>query len=73
MADENPYAVFLTDRQHATVLAALRLWQEQLASGLIPKPETLTIASNEGRLTPLCEAEIDQLCEELNTAERMEG
>lgn len=54
----------LTDRELATVLAALRLWQSQ--DGGETNSELNAIASNEGQCEPLTEEEIDDLCERLN-------
>lgn len=53
----------LTDRELATVLAALRLWQSQDGE---TNSELNAIASNEGQCEPLTEEEIDDLCERLN-------
>ncbi len=51
----------LSDRELATVLAALREWQGILA-GSEPEAEVIdVIASDDGRLTPLTVEEIDQL------------
>ena len=52
----------LTERQLATVLAALRLWQNQRSFNLA----ILDIATNGDQLDPLNTDEIDQLCEEIN-------
>lgn len=53
----------LNDREHATVLAALRFWQrEGRASG----GHEHDIADNGGKLKPLGVGEIDALCERLN-------
>ncbi len=56
----------LTDRETATVLAALRLWQEQLI-----QDGTASLSPDhfgEGG-TPLTVEEIDVLCERLNLGE----
>jgi hypothetical protein len=53
----------LSDRELATVLAALRLWQRTFAanaSGCLPQDHF------NDRITPLTEHEIDDLCERLN-------
>lgn len=51
----------LTPRQLASVLAGLRALQRK------PYDESLQdIATDDGRLEPLSDAEIDRLCEELN-------
>lgn len=54
----------LTDRQLGTVLAALREWQNS------PNRDRRAhiVATDEGRLTPLTDAEINDLCEDLNFA-----
>lgn len=62
------------DRELATVLAALRLWQRG-SCGTTGTQERvleaahaeLAIASDDERLVPLTAAEIDELCERLNT------
>ena len=61
--------VSMTERELATVLAALRHWQRQecYADGGIPEH---TIASDEGEHEPLDAQEIDELCERLNRSER---
>jgi hypothetical protein len=54
----------LDNREHATVLAALRYWQRK---GLMDDPVAeLDIASDGGTLDPLAADEIDALCEGLN-------
>lgn len=61
------------DRELATVLAALRLWQRG-SCGTTGTQERvleaahaeLAIASDDERLVPLTAAEIDELCERLN-------
>ena len=53
--------VHLTDRQAATVLAALRFWQQNLGKdGLLP------IADHFEDEKPLTSTEIDRLCERIN-------
>lgn len=53
-----------TDRELATVLAALRYWQRE---GLMSAGHEVDIASGGGTLAPLTAGEIDTLCERLNT------
>lgn len=53
----------LTERELATVLAALRLYQEALIEDAIP-PRIEMIASWDTRLSV---KEIDELCERLNS------
>lgn len=53
----------LTDRQLATVLAALRYWQQDM----IEDPDTEIISPHFEDHEPLTAGEIDDLCEELNT------
>lgn len=53
----------LTERQLATILAALRYWQRE---GKHAGGAEQAIASNDGELSPLSEREIDQLAEYLN-------
>lgn len=51
----------LTERELATVLAALRLWQKGCADA-----DLQSIASDEGAFPALDNAEVDDLCERLN-------
>lgn len=53
--------VRFTDRQLATILAALRYWQRE---GLMSAGFEQDVATNEGTLEPLSAEEIDELCEE---------
>jgi hypothetical protein len=53
----------LTRRQLATVLAALRYWQQDLAAN---KDEGPISEHFGGEITPLTVEEIDDLCERLN-------
>jgi signal transduction histidine kinase len=53
----------LDDREHATVLAALRYWQRE---GGIMALREWDIASNDETLVPLDDKDIDALCERLN-------
>jgi len=57
----------LTDVERATILAALRFWQTTSQFARTQDP----IATDEGRLVPLYDAEIDVLCETLNYAEKI--
>lgn len=59
----------LAGRERDQVLAALRLWQEQLSSGLIDQPETIDIATNGGKHTLMTVEEIDNLCQRINVGE----
>ena len=52
----------VTPREFATVLAALRLWQEQDA----PPARQYDIATDCGEFEPLGNDEINALCERLN-------
>ena len=52
----------VTPRELATILAALRLWQEQDA----PPARQYDIATDCGEFEPLGNDEIDALCEQLN-------
>lgn len=53
----------LSDRELATILAALRLWQRHGQTDADPSDD---VASDSGRHKVLCSAEIDRLCERLN-------
>lgn len=57
----------LNDREHATVLAALRHWQSRDAARR--DMGEFDIATNGGKLEPLENVEIDKLCERINTTE----
>lgn len=57
--------VWLTDRELATVLAALRYWQDADAKR-VPISEIKAIATDGGIYERLDENEIDALCERLN-------
>lgn len=50
------------DREHSTILAALRYWQ---ARGVAPVG-IQDIATNDGAVEPLDDVEIDALCERFN-------
>jgi hypothetical protein len=54
----------LTPRELATILAALRFWQEQES----PPARQYDIATDCGEFKPLGSDEIDALCEQLNAA-----
>ena len=57
----------LDDREHATVLAALRCYQETVAQSDEPMPERFNdLATNGGKLNALDADAIDALCERLN-------
>jgi hypothetical protein len=56
----------LSDRQAATLLAALRYWQRK---GLTSGGREQDIASDEGNCEPLSSAEIDVLCESIRASE----
>ena len=57
----------LSDRELATVLAALRYWQDEMA----PYEDGST-SEHFQEVTPLTTKEIDDLCERLNTGESHE-
>jgi hypothetical protein len=61
MSTEKKALYALTERQHATILAALRFYQEE---GLDELPND--IATDCGTVKALDDAEIDALCEEIN-------
>lgn len=56
----------LSDREHATVLAALRYYQQTVDLFEHMTPDIQDIATGGGSFEPLCEAGIDDLCERLN-------
>lgn len=53
----------MNKQERATILAALRLWQQD---GSATDVDVLAIATNEGEFGLLDAAEVDQLCERLN-------
>lgn len=53
----------LDQRQHATILAALRYWQRE---GLSSSGHEVDIATDGGTLEPLSASEIDDLCVAVN-------
>jgi hypothetical protein len=58
----------IDDRQLGTVLAALRLYQENLTLSDEPMPQRFTdISTNSGAHVELSVEEIDLLCEQLNS------
>ncbi len=56
----------MNEQERATVLAALRLWQQD---GLTTDVDVLAIATNQGEFGLLDSAEIDRLCERLNAGD----
>ena len=52
----------VTPREFATILAALRLWQEQD----VPPARQYDIATDCGEFDPLDSDDIDTFCEQLN-------
>lgn len=58
------------EREHATVLAALRFWQRLGCARDVPEQD---IATNGGAEKPLHSHQIDDLCERLNYAEEETG
>jgi hypothetical protein len=56
----------MTDRELATVLAALRYWQRNVIVNRIDK-DIADIATNVGQFDAMSDAEIDELCERLNS------
>jgi hypothetical protein len=52
-------------RETATVLAALRFYQEALNAGMVPL-HLMDVLTNGDELVPLTGSEIDALCERLN-------
>jgi hypothetical protein len=58
--------VQLSERELATVLAALRYWQEEMS----PHDNAASCSEHFGEVEPLTADEIDDFCERLNTFER---
>lgn len=73
--DNGPETPPLSSRELATVLAALRLWQQEdpVLGGFVVGHDQLQaikdIATDNGEFEPLTPTEIDTLCERLNVAE----
>lgn len=57
----------MTDRELATVLAALRYWQYESTEYQRTYGAHFTDENDEPRWAPMTDAEIDALCERLNT------
>jgi hypothetical protein len=57
----------VTEQQHATILAALRLYQAQLEGIRPARADIEDIATNCGTLTPLDANQIDTLCDLINS------
>lgn len=65
-------AVTLTGQEHATVLAALRFYQEKGMGESSNRSEAIHwIATNEGKVRSLDAAGIDALCEKINAAPKV--
>jgi hypothetical protein len=62
--------VELTDRELATVLAALRYWQQDLAANQAAGDGPISPEHFTEELTPLSVEEIDALCDRLNGSDR---
>lgn len=59
-----------TDRETATILAALRIYQwREDNEARHHLPDTVSIATDDHRFLPLTDTEIDDLCERINTEE----
>lgn len=56
----------ITDRECDTILAALRAWQATPRARL----EFYNLATSGGQVTPLTEAEIDELCRRIGVKMR---
>ncbi len=65
---DRPKRYRINSRELATVLAALRLWQRAKQRGPV-WGALATIADDGGECVPLTLAEIDALCERLNTVQ----
>jgi hypothetical protein len=65
MADKR-LKIGITERELATILAALRLWQQDTAHIVDGDGSLIAIAEEAG--DPLTNQEIDELCERMNCA-----
>ena len=57
--------ITVSEREHHTLLAALRMWQRATYENQRHHDE---IASNGGTVKPLSDREINHLCERINTS-----
>ena len=57
------------EREAATLLAALRLWQRELLRNNVQGGEIYEIATNGEKVEPLDGDEIDDLCDRINKGE----
>ena len=71
MANDNSTPEKLSQRQHATIWAALRFWQRGLEQDLIGDEIEIARCGSGGphEAPELTIAEIDELCDRLNWAE----
>lgn len=66
--------ITISAREHATILAALRVYQVRLElNGGMPPKDFEDIASNMGEHDPMGPLEIDPLCERLNLTDASES
>jgi hypothetical protein len=57
----------VSEKEHATILAALRFYQAYFSGSYLFGPSLMEIATNGYTLTPMSGEEIDQLCQRINT------
>ena len=62
------FRISFTEREHASILAALRLWQQDAAHIADGDGSILEIAEEAG--DPLTNREVDELCERINSTHR---
>jgi hypothetical protein len=62
------FRISFTEREHASILAALRLWQRDAAHVANGDGSILGIAEEAGN--PLTNKEVDELCERINFTHR---
>jgi hypothetical protein len=65
------FNISITEREHATILAALRLWQQDAAHIADGNGSIIAIAEEAG--IPLSNKEIDVLCERINSTSNREA
>ena len=58
---------YMSDREHAAILAGLRCWQALKARKAPDVSALYSVATNCGEFFALSVNEIDRLCEDLNT------
>jgi len=61
--------ITLNDREHATILAALKCYEQAMTMTGSPPAEFMDIATDAGRLEPMSDESVNELAERLNLPE----